>query len=94
MHGSGRCGCHKASSFRLAFEKCIHLLVQRSNFGFCLRYSIIFASLLFHHPLLSDPFGPVIGGPNMGHTHVSASRLEGPLHRSCGTPVFYETGLL
>ena len=53
-----------------------------------------FASLLFHHPLLSDPFGPVIGGPSMGHTHVSASRLEGPMHRSCGTLVFYETGLL
>ena len=53
-----------------------------------------FCIAVFHHPLLSDLFGPVIGGPNMGHTHVSASSLEGPMHRSCGTLVFYEAGLL
>ena len=27
----------------------------------------------------------MIGGPNMGHTHVSASRLKRPMRRSCGT---------
>ena len=59
-HGSARYGYHKTPWFRLALEKCVHLLVQWSNLGLCLRYSIICASLLFHHFLLSNHCSIVI----------------------------------